>query len=537
MQTGKRKPVRESVETCLRWKEARSATPPLIKKYRNRPEPGAIKIHPGKADDPDVASTLVHGINTKTNLCAKSLVNPPKKTVFQKKLQEIHEEVYHSTRCAPLGRSGNRTYDGDTTIHGVKTRKDYDVREILYPPKTVEDLEKEALDGHKLYVFTHNSFFVGEKIDRKYDTSHFIKDSTFGIFTPHCKDGSSIRKTLSWLDDTEEIDSETDAMTKLYALNLSLDHTFGKVLPWDAFGVGEIIHNTEPWEFVRGPDQQRSMVSGLQNHLKRLNFHNFPSLVEAFKYYDKKGMGMIDREDLGSTCNQFQLQVSEQVLDDLMDYCDMDKDGKISFMEFANFLNWKDMTPIKPEEEQIITNEIQISSSAPADIGTESQELPAPQALVKPEDLQPVEPGSCLKTVRTLRQKKTDPDQFVTSSSNFVTLPNCQLAGICSYGTPTVRTDIPAPRLRSLGDTTNYGDSSTAGNLVNPPPRTLRGVLEEYYFYPRSKQEITEIFRKVGVNISEETFEEVWQLASMKHPDGEVCVEAFQNILKEMKIL
>lgn len=52
-----------------------------------------------------------------------------------------------------------------------------------------------------------------------------------------------------------------------------------------------------------------------------------------------------------------------------------------------------------------------------------------------------------------------------------------------------------------------------------------------------SSSQIAEIFRNVGVNISEETFEEAWKLASMKHPAGEVCVEVFRNILKEIKAM
>lgn len=49
--------------------------------------------------------------------------------------------------------------------------------------------------------------------------------------------------------------------------------------------------------------------------------------------------------------------------------------------------------------------------------------------------------------------------------------------------------------------------------------------------------QITEIFRNVGVNISEEKFEEAWKLASMKQPTGEVCVEVFRNTLKEIKAI
>lgn len=40
-----------------------------------------------------------------------------------------------------------------------------------------------------------------------------------------------------------------------------------------------------------------------------------------------------------------------------------------------------------------------------------------PQVLIKTEDLEPIEPGSLLKTVRTLRRPWADPDHFKTSSS------------------------------------------------------------------------------------------------------------------------
>lgn len=39
------------------------------------------------------------------------------------------------------------------------------------------------------------------------------------------------------------------------------------------------------------------------------------------------------------------------------------------------------------------------------------------------------------------------------------------------------------------------------------------------------------------MNISEEAFEEAWKLASMKYPTGEVCVEVFRNVLKEIKAM
>lgn len=61
------------------------------------------------------------------------------------------------------------------------------------------------------------------------------------------------------------------------------------------------------------------------------------------------------------------------------------------------------------------------TNSAPANIEkrplSETAQLPGSQALIKPEDLEPVEPGSSLKTVRNLRRPRAVPDHFITSSS------------------------------------------------------------------------------------------------------------------------
>lgn len=65
---------------------------------------------------------------------------------------------------------------------------------------------------------------------------------------------------------------------------------------------------------------------------------------------------MIDKEDLREVCRQRELDVSGPVLDDLMAICDTDNDGLINFLEFANFLNWKDQMPLTSQEQCIITN-------------------------------------------------------------------------------------------------------------------------------------------------------------------------------------
>lgn len=70
----------------------------------------------------------------------------------------------------------------------------------------------------------------------------------------------------------------------------------------------------------------------------------------------QKGRGLIDKEDLWAVCRQFQLGVSDQVLDDLIKYCDTDDDRLINFKEFVNFLNWKDLMPLNNQEQRMLTN-------------------------------------------------------------------------------------------------------------------------------------------------------------------------------------
>uniref|UniRef100_A0A3P8U8V3 EF-hand domain-containing protein n=1 Tax=Amphiprion percula TaxID=161767 RepID=A0A3P8U8V3_AMPPE len=525
-------PVGDRTETCL---TEVPPTPPVVRKFRqsSHPAPGAIRVHRGKTDDPDVASTLIHGISTKPSLSSENLLNPPKKTLFQQKLQELSDSVYASSKKAPIGRSHDQhanlpTWYNDKTTFGVKTLKGLNAGELINPSKTSEDIETDAKESHEAYIRNHNAYFVGEQIDRKYDWSHYSKDSSFGVPTPHCNDGRNIWKTLHWLEEPQ----------KGNTLHVPPGHTFGILLPHDEYGLGDIIHSTEPGKFVRGQDRQRSLVSAVIHHLKKVNFHKFPSLLKGFRYYDKKGNGMIDKEDLLAVCHQFQLDVNGPVLDDLMDYCDTDKDGLINFLEFANFLNWKDKMPINSQEQNILTKG---QSVTPLFSFSELEQPCHSQGLIKPEDLEPVEPGSSLKTVRTLRRSIADPDHFVTSSSLIGAVSDGPVAlsksGSRTYGIPSVRSDLPAPRIKRVSDTNNYGDASTAANLLHPSVHADHGVHEEHFFSPRTKQEIAEIFKNVGMDISEDTFEEAWKLASMKQPNGEVCVEVFRNILKEIKAM
>ncbi|XP_075902961.1 EF-hand domain-containing family member B isoform X2 [Nelusetta ayraudi] len=518
---GKQVPVGEGTKACLQEGE-RPTTPPVVKKFFNslQPQPGAVRVHHGKANDPDVASTLVHGLTTKLSLTAKDLLYPPKKTSVQQRLQENLESVYASTQKAPLGRSHDQLpnlppFCDDKTTYGRATSRGSGVASLINPPKTVEELEMEEQDGHGNYVRTHSAYFVGEQIDRKYNWSDSAKKGTFGVATPHYNDGKNACQSLRWRGQS----------AKKKKMDLPPDHTFGIMTPPDEYGAGGVVHSAVPGHYMRDREPHRSRVNAVRDTLKRLNFSRFGTMLEAFRYYDQDGKGLVSTDDVQRVCDEFGLDVSRTTLEGLMEFCDVDSDGIVDFVEFSNYLTWREKLPIKPREQQILLTGIDPGGKRGKPPSEPAEATPVGKPLVKPEDLEIIKIGSPLKTVRTLRRPTNPPGHFFTSSSVIGTHGTADAAsGGRTYGIPSMRTDLPLPSPRRVSDKTNYGDSSTAWALLHPSVYALNGVHEEHFNRPRSKAEIAEIFRNVGVNVSEETFEDAWKLASMRHPAGELQV-------------
>ncbi|KAJ8354475.1 hypothetical protein SKAU_G00220420 [Synaphobranchus kaupii] len=560
---GKLIPIGDRAETCLQDTTPRPITPPVLKKFLNslRPGLGAVRIFHGKANDPDVASARFHGKRTKPPVTGGLVINPRPKSLYQQKLLQLQETGCYSKK-APLGRSHDQSaglpngLDALRTTFGLKNLKGLTAGEIVNPSKTADQVERENQEGHQLYIRSHNSYFVGEPINRKYKWSQYVKESRFGVPSPHSNEGRAVAKSLNWInhastlvskrnDDYRERSQPQIGMAFdpiVDTLNVPADHTFGIVMPEENFGVGDLMDSSSPEQFLKGTEKQRVLVNAVQEHLKKANFQNFNSLLQAFRHYDKKGQGWIDKEDLQVVCSQLNLVLSAPVLDSLMEYCDVNKDGRIDFLEFSNFLNWKGKMPINTLEERILTGVCK-PRSAPANVHRvkiqEPDEQNVPEvsdALVRPEDLEPVQAGSTQKTPKTLARPKTVPASFATSSSLIrAVVGGPSTANYRRFGIPTVRTDLPTPRLKRTGDRTNYGDESTAQDLLHPTLFSLRGVHEEHFFTPRPKQEIARIFDKVGVDIPQDVFEEAWKLASLRHPMGEVCVETFRNVLMEIQ--
>uniref|UniRef100_A0A8V0XCM0 EF-hand domain family member B n=1 Tax=Gallus gallus TaxID=9031 RepID=A0A8V0XCM0_CHICK len=511
-------------------------TPAIVKKFRNttNPAPGAKRIFYGKADDPDVAAHLTHGITSGSSVAVASLVNPLPKTNFQQKIQDRKEAIYFSNREAPLGRSHDQSsmlpegLDVTNTTFGTKT-----VQELVNPPKTFAEVDKEAREGHDLYVVSHNDYYAGEAINRKYDSPNFNKSYVYGIETPHFEDGRNVSKSLNWLYDwqmkraAKTVSKRIDDFKEKFqpqigkvldpiaeTMNVPADHTFGMLLRPDECGVGDLLHCRVPSEFLRGKDRERAVLAAVRQSLKKANYENFDMLLEAFRHYDKDGDGMIDKNDLRKSCFQLNLNLDSELLDSLFDYCDVDKDGLINYQDFAKFLNWKDKMAVEEFEEKVITKGKELDGPPQSDTKTDDE------PLLKQEDCVLREAESSGKTPKTLT-RPTDSvfADYQTTSSQY----NAVVGGLpTNYypvcGVPTIRSDIPAPRIRRISDRTNYGDEANAYALLFPSVFSQKG----YILFLEYSFEINAIF------------EDIWKQACMKQQKEEVCVESIRNVLDEM---
>ncbi|NXN19880.1 EFHB protein, partial [Indicator maculatus] len=551
---GKLLPTGDTAASCLTEVLPRPNTPATVRKFRNttNPAPGVERIFHGRADDPDIASHLTHGIASRPSPSVASLINPLPKTTFQQMMQDKKEAIYFSNRQGPLGRSHDQSpmlpYGLDilNTPFGIKVIRDAPAGEIINPPKTFEEVDKEAREGYDLYIVSHNDYYVGEAINRKYDSPSFSKSFAYGIRTPHFKDGRGVSKALNWPCDIQSkkaakiVSKQNDDLMEKFqpqlgkvldpvteTMNVPPDQAFGRVLHLDKSGVGDLLHCWVPSEILQGRDRELAVLTAVRRSLKKANYENFGMLLEAFRHYDKNGDGMIDKNDLQKCCFQLNVNLEAELLDSLFECCDLDKDGLINYLEFTNYLNWKDKMAVKEFEEKVIAKRQKLDALAPED-GNE-------KPLLKTEDLALRELGSSEKTPKPLRSTDCVFANYQTTSSQY----NAVVGGLPTTcypvcGVPSIRSDLPAPQIRRLSDRTNYGDEGNAYSLLFPSVFSQKGVYERDFFKTRPKAEIAQILHNIGMDIPDEKLEEIWKQTCMKHQKEEVCVESIRNVLDEL---
>lgn len=139
---------------------------------------------------------------------------------------------------------------------------------------------------------------------------------------------------------------------------LGKDHTFGLLNTAEPFGAGDVVHDRCLNNTLKGKDRERAFLASVRSFLAGFNYTKFKTLVDAFRFYDKDKDGFISREELKVGVAAAKYALADDLLDVLLNDCDYDGDGKLSFLEFANFLCFKDSMktglPSDPKSKRII---------------------------------------------------------------------------------------------------------------------------------------------------------------------------------------
>ncbi|KAK0045778.1 EF-hand domain-containing family member B [Biomphalaria pfeifferi] len=549
----------ETSEQCLRPKDERPPSPEVIRKFRAtfRPDAGQMRNFYGTAYDPQRqwAVEMTHGIKTHTSVDAGKLVNPEPKTFFLQRLHDRDENNYPSHKRAPLGKSYDQRpglpkgLDLASFTFGLPTEMEAGAGSLINPNKNYEQVFREATEGHDLYVRSHADYYPLERVCRSYSSPGFHPQKRYGIATPHSNDGRMTRETMKWLHETQA-DKATKIVSKRLedfrekyqpqlgksldpikdTMNVPPDHTFGALHKPDPYGAGDVIHNRKMNNILKGKENQRAVVAAIRQQLKKLNYHHFNNLLEAFRFYDQEGKGKITLSNLHNVCVKYRLPVDFDMIEKVLDYCDADKDGMINYLEFCNFLNWKEKLPTGLDD----------LGPPPLMIGTDYLfSKNPPEKLINEAYLVPKDPQTSDLTTSTI-VKQIDFNVGNHSTSNAMYNSVIGPGGISSksfrtYGIPSVRSDLSAPRVRRLSDRTNYGDQAFLYGLMCPSLYSQHNVYERDLLQPRTFEEIKSIFTNIGIRMCGEDMERAYKQAAMNHPKGHVSVESFRGLLDDIQ--
>ena len=120
------------------------------------------------------------------------------------------------------------------------------------------------------------------------------------------------------------------------------DHTFGRLNTAEPFGAGDVLHDRCLNNTLKGKERERAFLASVRSFLSGFNYTKFKTLVDAFRFYDKDKDGFISRDELKVGVAAAKYALADDLLDILLNDCDYDGDGKLNFLEFANFLCFKD---------------------------------------------------------------------------------------------------------------------------------------------------------------------------------------------------
>ena len=106
-----------------------------------------------------------------------------------------------------------------------------------------------------------------------------------------------------------------------------------------------------------------------------------------------------------------------------------------------------------------------------------------------------------------------------------------------TYGIPSIRSDLPQKKLKSVTDIKNYGDEPDVYELLYPHPENVNGVDDKDFEELMTKEEIYELIKKYDFNIPQDEFNLIYQVGLKNYPNNEekMSPKSFISTMRNLK--
>jgi len=101
-----------------------------------------------------------------------------------------------------------------------------------------------------------------------------------------------------------------------------------------------------------------------------------------------------------------------------------------------------------------------------------------------------------------------------------------------TFGTPSIRTDLPLPRHMSVANCLNFGNEPDARSLLAPCSTADRGVSEQHYLEKRDRAAMHTLLQHAQVSMGSDMFDACFTASA--HADGE-CDKASLRTFMECR--
>lgn len=163
-----------------------------------------------------------------------------------------------------------------------------------------------------------------------------------------------------------------------------------------------------------------------------------------------------------------------------------------------------------------------------------NRNLPADHAFGFVKKKQDISAAEAIMGSYSYGEQLPDKDLGKSITPGWRNIPDPQGPGDAdrAFGCPTLRTDIAAPKVRSVGDNQNYGDDTNAKALLHPSQYSGLGVDDDDFLAKRPAEEIKSIFQSIVPGLSDGDFDKLYNRAQAVY--GRVTVDSFRLALNEV---